>query len=59
MAHGIFRARATLIVDFTPGRPHAMPGKGISGCQPGRPRSKWISIQTPGAVPLCMPCMKR
>ena len=45
--HGIFRARAKLIVDFTPGRPHAIPGKGKSGCQPGRPRSKWISSAGP------------
>jgi hypothetical protein len=45
--HGIFRAHARLMIDFTPGRPHAIPGKGKSGCPSGRPRSKWISSSGP------------
>jgi Transposase DDE domain len=45
--HGIFRAHAKLIIDFTPERPHAIPGKGKSRCQPGRPRSTWISSVGP------------
>jgi hypothetical protein len=40
--HGLFRAHQKLIIDFTPGRAHAVPGKGKSDRQTGRPRSKWI-----------------
>jgi Transposase DDE domain len=39
---GIFRAHQKLIVDFTPGRPHAIPGQGKSDRQTGKPRSRWI-----------------
>jgi hypothetical protein len=41
--HGIFRAHQKLIVDFTPGRPHAVPGRGKSDRKKGQPRSKWIA----------------
>jgi Transposase DDE domain len=41
--HGIFRAHQNLIVDFTPGRPHAVPGHGKSANQKGKPRSRWIA----------------
>jgi hypothetical protein len=40
--HGIFRAHQMLIIDFTPGRAHAVPGKGKSQKQTGKPRSRWI-----------------
>jgi Transposase DDE domain len=40
--HGIFRAHQKLIVDFTPGRSHAVPGRGKSDHQTGKPRSRWI-----------------
>jgi len=40
--HGLFRAHQQLIIDFTPGRPHAVPGKGKSQKQTGKPRSRWI-----------------
>jgi hypothetical protein len=39
---GIFRAHQKLIVDFTPGRPHVVPGQGKSDKHKGKPRSKWI-----------------
>lgn len=39
---GIFRAHQKWIIDFTPGRPHAVPGKGKSQHQTGKPRSRWI-----------------
>jgi hypothetical protein len=39
---GIFRAHQQLIVDFTPNRPHVVPGKGKSDKHKGKPRSKWI-----------------
>lgn len=39
---GIFRAHQQLIVDFTPGRPHVVPGKGKSDKHQGKPRSKWM-----------------
>lgn len=45
--HGIFRAHQKLIIDFTPGRPHAVPGKGKSGLRTGKPRSKWIASLGP------------
>jgi hypothetical protein len=41
--HGLFRAHQKLIVDFTPGRPQAIPGQGQSDRQTGKPRSKWIA----------------
>ncbi|HUG71283.1 MAG TPA: hypothetical protein VMM76_26265, partial [Pirellulaceae bacterium] len=31
-----------LIVDFTPGRPHVVPGQGKRRGQKGLPRSRWI-----------------
>jgi hypothetical protein len=40
--HGIFRAHQKLIVDFTPGRAHVVPGRGKSDHHKGKPRSKWI-----------------
>jgi hypothetical protein len=39
---GLFRAHQQLIVDFTPGRPHVVSGKGKSDKHKGKPRSKWI-----------------
>jgi len=41
--HGIFRAHQKLIVDFTEGRPHVVPGRGKAAKQKGKPRSKWIA----------------
>jgi hypothetical protein len=40
--HGIFRAHQKLIIDFTPGRPHVVPGRGKSDRHTGQPRSQWI-----------------
>lgn len=40
-AHGIFRAHAALIIDFTPQRPHAGPTHHRKS-QPRRPLSQWI-----------------
>lgn len=40
--HGIFRAHQKLLIDFTPGRAHAVPGKGKSDHAKGKPRSRWI-----------------
>lgn len=40
--HGIFRAHQKLIIDFTPGRPHVVPGRGKSDRHTGKPRSEWI-----------------
>lgn len=40
--HGIFRAHQKLLIDFTPGRPHAVPGQGKSDRKTGQPRSRWI-----------------
>lgn len=45
--HGLFRAHQKLIVDFTPGRLHAVPGKGKSDRQTGKPRSRWIESLGP------------
>jgi hypothetical protein len=45
--HGIFRAHQKLIIDFTPGRPHAVPGRGKSTDHKGKPRSKWIESLGP------------
>ena len=38
----VLRIHQHTIVDFTPGRPHAIPGKGNSDQRKGRPRSKWL-----------------
>lgn len=40
--HAVFRVHQATIVDFTPGRPHATPGKGRSQKRTGLPRSKWL-----------------
>jgi hypothetical protein len=40
--HGIFRAHQKLIVDFAPGRPHAIPGRDKHAKSKGLSRSKWI-----------------
>ena len=45
--HGIFRAHQKLIVDFTPGRRHAVPGRGKSTKHKGQPRSRWIESLGP------------
>jgi len=45
--HGIFRAHQKLIVDFTPGRPYTVPGRGKSASHKGKPRSKWIASLGP------------
>ena len=45
--HGIFRAHQKLIIDFTPGRPHAVPGRGKSSGHKGKPRSRWIQSLGP------------
>lgn len=37
--HGLFPVHHLRIVDFTPGRPHAMPGDAA----PGVPRSRWVA----------------
>ncbi len=41
-AHGLLRIHQRTIVDFTPGRAHATPGKGKSQHKKGMPRSVWI-----------------
>ena len=38
--HGVFRRHPRLIVDFTPGRPHARPGD--KNAAKGLPRSRWL-----------------
>lgn len=40
--HGVLRIHQRLIVDFTPGRPHVVPGQGTSRGKKGLPRSRWI-----------------
>lgn len=45
--HGIFRAHQKLLVDFTPGRPHVIPGQGKSDHHTGKPRSRWIESLGP------------
>lgn len=40
---GIFRAHQKLIIDFTPGRPHVVPGRDRHPRAKGQPRSKWIA----------------
>lgn len=39
--HGIFRAQEALLIDFTPGRPPAAPGRRRKG-EPRRPSSRWL-----------------
>ena len=38
----VIRIHQKQIVDFTPGRPHVVPGKGKSQKKIGQPRSRWI-----------------
>lgn len=40
--HAILRAHQKLLIDFTPGRPHAHPAHGKSDARKGLPRSRWI-----------------
>ena len=40
--HGLMRAHQKLIIDFTPGREHAVPGQGKNENKLGKPRSRWI-----------------
>ena len=40
--HAVFRIHQRTIVDFTPHRPHAVPGKGKAAKRKGMPRSKWL-----------------
>jgi hypothetical protein len=40
--HGIFRLHQKMIVDFTPGRPHAHPTRGKNQNKKGLPRSRWV-----------------
>lgn len=40
--HGLFPIHQRRIVDFTPRRPYAKPGRGNSGLRKGLPRSRWI-----------------
>jgi hypothetical protein len=45
--HGIFRAHQKLIIDFTAGRPHVVPGRDKHSHSKGQPRSKWIESLGP------------
>ena len=38
----VFRIHHQVIVDFTPGRPHAHPNRGTGAKRKGLPRSRWI-----------------
>ena len=38
----VFRIHHQTIVDFTPGRPHAVPNRGKASKRKGLPRSKWL-----------------
>lgn len=38
----VLRVHQRQIVDFTPGRPHVVPGKGSTRNQRGQPRSRWL-----------------
>ena len=40
--HGLLRVHQRTIVDFTPHRPHAEPGRGKSDRKKGLPRSRWL-----------------
>lgn len=39
---GVFRIHQRMRVDFTPGRPHVVPGQGANRGKKGLPRSRWI-----------------
>ena len=41
--HGIFRAHQNLLVNFTPGRPHAVPGRGGARALPERETGRSVS----------------
>jgi hypothetical protein len=45
--HGIFRAHQKLIIDFTPGRLHVLPGRAKRCRSTGLPRSQWIASLGP------------
>jgi hypothetical protein len=38
----VLRIHSQTIVDFTPGRPHAIPGRGKASKRKGLPRSRWL-----------------
>ena len=40
--HAVLRIHQRQIVDFTPGRPHVVPGKGRNSHKKGKPRSRWL-----------------
>ncbi len=40
--HGLLRIHQRTIVDFTPRRPHVVPGRGKAAKKKGKPRSRWI-----------------
>lgn len=40
--HAVFRLHQRVIVDFTPHRPHAVPGRGKNERKIGLPRSRWL-----------------
>jgi hypothetical protein len=40
--HGLLRVHQCTLVDFTPHRPHAEPGRGKSDRKKGLPRSRWL-----------------
>ena len=40
--HAVLRAHQQRNIDFTPGRPHAVPGRGRSDGKKDLPRSRWI-----------------
>ena len=40
--HGLLRIHQRTIVDFTPGRPYAHPGRGKTDRKQGMPRSRWL-----------------
>ena len=40
--HAVLRIHQQTIVDFTPERPHATPGRGKGSTRKGKPRSRWL-----------------
>ncbi len=40
--HAVLRIHQRQIVDFTPRRPHVVPGKGRNSHKKGKPRSRWL-----------------
>ena len=40
--HALLRVHQRTIVDFTPGRPHVLPGSGKADRKKGMPRSRWL-----------------